>query len=753
MVEMSNILIKLSTMKKVRIKCLPKASKGGNFNEFPWPVATGGDGTSTISVNNTLKPVDREDANIEAEYGETVLADMNYDGLVEHYNVGGERHSKGGTPLNVPEDAFVFSDTSKMKIKDEEILKMFGITRKDKKGYTPAEIAKKYDINKYQKVLLDKDSDDIQRSTAEAMISNYNIKLAKLALVQESMKGFPTGIPKVAIPYIESSGLDPASFVQPLGQPEQPAMNMSKYGGQPKFDGGGSKKKVPNIPKDAIVKPMGDPSIKVGDYVNVNGKVKKVNSLPEVVEYKDDRLGKLQNEYGFLEKTLSDPGLQDKIYENYKSHINSSEKLTAGRKKQLLTASKEDVIKNYLNAQKQTYAIHNAGVDLTSKDAAKWDKGTKKNQVYRDNIKKLGFKDNEILNDDQVAMFQAAHRGITDASEDPKYSDTLKKFGVQVNAGLNDHKYNGKSISPVDDWFGNTTAGQAFLPKGQEPGLEDVEMIDEEVIETPAVAKEKKPFIPVERKKNAPWWLQDEIKTAGAAGDFFRIKKYNPWQATPGVELADVTFYDPTRELAANAEQSNIMSQGLSSLGNAQSYMANMSAVQGNAARNAADIMGRYNNMNVSVANQKEASDAAILNQASMNKANLDTQLYDKYQIVNQQFDNAKNMARQNLRQSYMDAITNKNYTANLNQLYDQYAIDPSVGGLINFTEGRDLKPDNSSAPSVMAKAQEYKRKYPGWTDEQLIEAAKLDLGIEPSSKSKHNEKLNILNSLMSGQR
>jgi hypothetical protein len=36
-------------------------------------------------------------------------------------NIGGEKHSNGGTPLNVPEGTFVFSDTKKMRIKDPEI--------------------------------------------------------------------------------------------------------------------------------------------------------------------------------------------------------------------------------------------------------------------------------------------------------------------------------------------------------------------------------------------------------------------------------------------------------------------------------------------------------------------------------------------------------------------------------------------------------------------------------------------------------
>jgi hypothetical protein len=149
------------------------------------------------SVSNTIREVPRYAANIEAERGETVYGDIDGDGELEHMKIGGKRHSQGGTPLNVPEGSFIFSDTAKMKIKDGEVLKYFGLPAK-KGGYTPAEIAKRYDINKYKGILEDVNSDDLSKNTAQLMVSNYNKKLAALAMVQEQMKGFPQGMPAVA---------------------------------------------------------------------------------------------------------------------------------------------------------------------------------------------------------------------------------------------------------------------------------------------------------------------------------------------------------------------------------------------------------------------------------------------------------------------------------------------------------------------------------------------------------------------------
>jgi hypothetical protein len=185
--------------------------------------------------------------------------------------------------------------------------------------------------------------------------------------------------------------------------------------------------------------------------------------------------------------------------------------------------------------------------------------------------------------------------------------------------------------------------------------------------------------------ENGPWWLQDIIKTAGAASDLGRIKKYLPYQATPQVRLPDATFYDPTRELAANAEQANMAYQTQAAFTNPQQLAAASSVTQGQAAKNAADVMGRYNNLNVGLANQLSQERTNIMNTASQNKANLDTQLWDKYTIANQQFDNSKAKARENLRGSYIDAITNRANTANLNSLYPEYNVDPSRGGFINF--------------------------------------------------------------------
>ena len=229
-------------MKKVRITKRPESKDGGATKMFgaqtppvdntvrPGPGSFHGGNDPEIKINRTLKPTTKENATLEAEVGETIVTNLSGDGIPEFYKVGGKRHYKGGTPLNVPENSFIFSRDKSMKIDDPEVLKMFGKTGKSKKSYTPAELSTSYDLNKYKEILADPSSSIRDRETAEQMIKNYNLKLGALALVQESIKGFDNGIPNIAMPYLKSVGIDPAQLVNPQMAPTPDQMQTAMYG-------------------------------------------------------------------------------------------------------------------------------------------------------------------------------------------------------------------------------------------------------------------------------------------------------------------------------------------------------------------------------------------------------------------------------------------------------------------------------------------------------------------------------------------
>src|SRR5210317_962435 len=69
----------------------PPGAGGGNY-------AGGND--PEIKINETLQPTSREHATLEAEKGETVVTNLQGEGIPEFYKIGGKSHSRGGTPLN-----------------------------------------------------------------------------------------------------------------------------------------------------------------------------------------------------------------------------------------------------------------------------------------------------------------------------------------------------------------------------------------------------------------------------------------------------------------------------------------------------------------------------------------------------------------------------------------------------------------------------------------------------------------------------
>jgi hypothetical protein len=170
----------------------------------------------------TITKVPREEANLEAEGGETVLT-FDPSGYPLFYEIKGPRHSANGVPLNLPDDSFIFSDTKEMMIKDPAILKMFNKAAK-KGGYTPADLSKQFiALNKYRATMQDPSSDKVQIKTAELMIKKMIIKLGALALAQEAKKGFPQGIPSVAKQYMEANGISEQDILPDQPEQESPA--------------------------------------------------------------------------------------------------------------------------------------------------------------------------------------------------------------------------------------------------------------------------------------------------------------------------------------------------------------------------------------------------------------------------------------------------------------------------------------------------------------------------------------------------
>jgi hypothetical protein len=194
----------------------------------------------SVPVNDTMGAIPRDQANIEVEGGESVIGDVNKDGTMELMHFQGKRHSEGGVPVNIPEGSFIYSDTKSLTIKDPEVIeKVFNLPPR-KQGYTPAEISRKYDINMYVEILKDETSDPLAKRSAAEMLKKNKQKLGLLAFIQESMKGFPDGIPAIAEEVLSTMGIDPNQMAQQFA-PQQPqqGMGMPQEGMMPPMEGQG----------------------------------------------------------------------------------------------------------------------------------------------------------------------------------------------------------------------------------------------------------------------------------------------------------------------------------------------------------------------------------------------------------------------------------------------------------------------------------------------------------------------------------
>ena len=998
-------------LKKVRIKRVPQARtgyqvRGSLFNDVP---AMGGAdynayiGQKPIETSKYMTAVPREEANLEAEGGETVYGDINGDGMPEHKTIKGPRHSAGGVPLKLPDDTFIFSDTKSMKVKEPAFLAMFG---KVNGSYTPADLAKQYDIERYRKILQDPNSDKLDRKTAELMLKNYTLKLGALALAQESKKGFPQGIPAVAKPYMMAMGIreedvlpekqitatikqldaqqsnsqrsadtmaspteqqvdeygnqaEEAQMInsdRPVAQPESetdeaagmtPEETQMRYGGMTQYAHGGwmpeevavftgqmpyaeygmpmgansqnyegRKKNMygsnidprfyqegGNLPKaqdgitidatnmsnDELQKAIWqakekDPNVKITvTRKDESGNVKqqKLKSsgfkAPSGADLKAEDLngfpdtpdGKaLAAQYLLIKKNLENPTVRAEIIKNTKAAVDNPEawrgkSATAANpnntwtKKYGALPSDDEIINAALMHQKRNLTVQANGIDpqlfsdignkldtpqqvvskgyINPKTEKPYtlDEATSALKNMADNgytnvaatTEKLGVpldskgKD-RVLQQATMHAYAKSYKDYRDPNgpykdnPDAKYAMYNFLGNVsQVQAGANDESsmknlYGdlGNKISPLDDtydfknntWYGTgkgnyTTQGDTALGHRYMVGEQNLEFEDIPGEDCPCkdengqpakkdangkcpcdkTAQKKCPCQksdgtvidvgtnpntgecnPCEEKKNlninkpAEWWLQDTIKSAGAYADLMGIKKYMPWQSRLDLETPRPTFLDPTRELAANAEQAKIQTQGIAQFAGPQAQSARASSVQGAAAKNAADILSRYNNANVNVANQFEMNATNIRNQGQMANQAAAQSWYDKNTIANQQFDNSKLALRNNFRNQYTNAITNRAKTDAMNQLYPQYAVSPGNGGFMHFTQGKDLTGQGTSSAKTYSELLKYYKSL-GQSDADAATNANNEMKYQVKG-STDTDKAAVLNSIYS---
>jgi hypothetical protein len=227
------------------------------------------------------------------------------------------------------------------------------------------------------------------------------------------------------------------------------------------------------------------------------------------------------------------------------------------------------------------------------------------------------------------------------------------------------------------------------------------------------VAQQQMPIAP-------EWMTPDKMNFYGTLKDRYSLKKYYPWAPRYEPEVPRPTFMDPTRELAANAEQANILTQGLGQFVGPQALSARASSIQGQGAKQAADVLSRYNANNVGIANQFAQNAANIRNQAQLQNQATAKQLYDQTTFTNQQYDNSVRMADQAKRLAFATGWKNASDLAAVNATSDQYDIDPTTGAIV-FTDPKQFKPQETQGFDDWLSY--YKEDY-GMDDDDAIKAA-----------------------------
>jgi hypothetical protein len=767
---------------KVKIKKLPQASYGRNVKTGQQmdgalaiqPTAMGGAdidqyiGEKPLRPNNVVERVPRDEANLEAEGGETVYGDINGDGMAEHAKITGPRHSEGGVPLNLPDDTFIFSDTRAMRLNDPDMLASFG---KSTGSYTPAQLAKQYDINKYRTILQDPNSDTIDKRTAEIMIRNYNMKLGKLALAQESKKGFPQGIPMISEPYLEANGVSQEQ-IMPTYQPQ--AQQQAEGMPQPGMEQG-----APQMPQDIPQQmpsgeqiamspemmeqaPMAQYGMSMGGYdmpfaqygmamganpQNFYGRQGSIpgsgpmfpdkgytrkfagggDTTPEITADEQKIIDEKWNgktdaylAYKKVEKAIKEnTDFRTKIYKNYKDVIDNPVNYTRSKANwydALKDRSEAEVIDALLAQEERNARLEAFGLDAKGTTQISV-KGKNTNKEALDLIEKTpGLAD---LKGDAFAkgyLSQAAYIAYDDAVDPSKKGLSIEQRGLD-----DELKGRAGTISGIDNASTNTTLGQRLSYLPEEPKVEPEPEPEEETIRPDL---ETLPEAQAPTVTTAGWTSPDIVNYTGAFGDLMSVGKQYPMSAPLNLTPPKAIYYDPTREIGAQTEAQAQQAQALAQFMGPQAASARSSSLQGTLATQVADTLGRYNDLNVSAGQNYENQLANLASEESRLRAAQAQDVYDKSVMTRQNYENAIRQGKQNMRDAFATGWKNASDIAMLNATQEQYDIDPRTGTVV-FQGGKAIQPDQSKTTSDLI---EYYRTQ-GFDPKDAIAAAKLSMG------------------------
>jgi hypothetical protein len=652
-------------MRRVKITKLPEAGYGRPISEG-WSTKNKNGYTASLlsdktssPVRKTLTSVPREEANVEAEGGETVVGDFQKDGLDEFYNIQGPRHADGpGVPLNLPE-SFIFSDTKKMRINNPDLLKIFG---KSKGSYTPAALSKRYQLNDYNAKLLDKDTDTLEKETAELMINNNRDKLSKLAIIQEVyLKG--GNVPKFAFPYLEKKGINTSQLAT-----DQDDINEEQY----RYGGYLSKaqtgKQIKTAKKTSTEQPIYTSPIADNSYIHHGSNTELRNSFPTV-----DNDGAFFEQGARIINTYNNGLPNDTSYVYMKNIDRGGNPLTESfyyntgqnmpDKKPVLNfqGSNQNTNQYYfdainkltgldsLNKKKIGGYLHKAQVGKPFKppvDARPVDKFSEgynpyaedSNYAYKDTPgykvptdQKTNFTPADILQNQ--GKFSTFHRLAKEAgiANDPVAMEAaakdLHKYGKMPTIRKTEVLKTAQP-APQSTPTPNATPASSNCPPGHMeingncvniqkervfPGGEGGGDAKGEYVPTTVAGKEQeKQTYDYSQYPSQPFFKSDVVDLYGSAFSLFDNTDVGPtYQRVAGPRTINPVLEDPTRAIANRQEGAARATDAIKAFGRNPSSAA--SYMQGLAAGDTANIISGVNQRNIGTLNQTQGFNAQML--------------------------------------------------------------------------------------------------------------------------------------------
>lgn len=664
------------------------------------------------SVRYSLSGVPRENANIEAEGGETVLTDLNDDGTFGLYNIKGPRHSQGGVPMFLPEQSFIYSDTPKMKFGKEEMAE-FGITGSKR---TPANISKRFELNDYYGELDSQYADNISSRSAELMLKKNMEDLSKLSFMQEAKKGFESGVPLASHPFLMMQGIDPidftaqveevseekakASIVAQLSQEDQQQLMMME---QMIAQQAQAQQQAPTQ-QPAPTQQQG-PMAMAAYGTEINDFMQMAQAGVETTAV-DNR--EYPNPYA--EGTSNYAKFNQLKADGYKF------KVTDGKLEYYIEGS-SPLEGNKANLERETIEISGSGDTNSILSESMIESGdiiNKSGIGFYDYGKYSGGDLPEVQNSVGDKWYGSSKFESKEARADfmRRHGKILKKIeGFDYDAGKDNEqwgkfqklyeeerkKFAKKLGITYEPYFGDGSAGAAFDSKAgakvfNAPGF-DIDYIKGQsgVMDLPAKPKKTKDL----KEYDLPdpqYWKQDiaNIQAMNAIDD----ELFLPFSQQLDRIGVDYVLDDYTGAVNANLGAQNTMAQALGTFGPQSIARSN---IQGKTLAANAQAINQVNSNNVRTMNQAGAMNAQMNVQQNLQQAKMDAEFYDNTQVTLQNAQNFDNWKIGKNTELFNTAITNRANTANMNSIYSNYDINPTTGGLVEFTDiGNQLYKDNS---------------------------------------------------------